>query len=93
MTIYGENGGNPHRDVSDKAPEEPITGVHVLVTIHPNGGEGVYGQMIGNVMTNFVAPNEERRQMLDELLRQQGTFEVAPRLGVKLEWRLYTLPK
>lgn len=90
----GDDYGNPHIDVSADHPPtggEPITEVFVLVATHEDGSEAIYGQVIGPTMTNFVTGDEARKQMLDSLLLQQGTYEVCKRLGKKLEWRTYKL--
>lgn len=88
----GENGGDIHVDLShaESLPSEPIDGVYVLVVEHEKtGGESIYGQVLGNLMVNFVTESDERRQQLDALLLRQGTYEVAKRLGKRLEWRVY----
>ena len=87
----GEDGGNPHIDVSqDQAlPAEPIESIHVLVVEHEGGGEGIYAQVLGDLMVMFVTESEDRRQMLDDQLLRQGTYEVAKRLGKRMSWRVY----
>ena len=86
-----DNGGNPHIDLSQESalPTDPLTEVYVLVVEHQNGGESIYGQVIGSLMVNFVTESQERREMLDALLLRQGTYEVAKRLGKTMTWRTY----
>lgn len=88
----GENGGNPHVDLSqdDELPSDPIGGVYVLIVQHETGGESIYGQVIGSLMVNFVTESMDRRQQLDALLLRQGTYEVAKRLGKQMFWRSYS---
>lgn len=93
--MIGDDGSykHVHVDHAHDRPPEPgavIDGVWVLVVVHRNGGEAIYGQVIGSIMVNFVTESEARKEMLDGLLRAQQTYEVAPRIGVKLEWRRYT---
>lgn len=93
--IGGDEFGNPHKDISaEDKPSEPLGDVWVLVARHADGTEGIYGQQLdhpdhGTTFTNFVVENETTKQMLDALLLRQGTYEVAPQLGVKLIWRRY----
>lgn len=89
--IYGEDGGNPHLDHShdQPLPERPIDQVHVLVVEHENGGESIYAQALGDLMVMFVTEDIERRRMLNTVLVQQGTYEVAKRLGKRIFWRVY----
>lgn len=91
MDVPGENGGNPHVDVSgdQRLPDEPIEELYALVVEHENGGEGIYGQVIGGLMVNFVTESEERRQQLDAMLLRQGTHEVARRLGKRMAWQTF----
>lgn len=95
--MIGSDGGyeeNLHVDLGHNHPPpagQKIGGVWVLVVVHSNGGEAIYGQMIGGLMVNFVTENEKRKEQLDALLLRQKTYEVAPRIGVKLEWRRYEL--
>jgi hypothetical protein len=88
-----DSGGNPHIDHSTKEqtplPEGEIDEVYVLVATHSNGGESIYGQMIGGIFTNFVTDDPARQAQMHELLHRQGTYEVAPKLGVQLVWRTY----
>lgn len=89
---YGESGGNPTVDMAADSPPPPgreIERVHVLVCVHSNGGEAIYGQMLGTLMVNFVTESDERKGQLHQLLIRQGTYTVAPKLGVTLEWRTY----
>lgn len=87
----GENGGNPHVDMSrdDELPTRPIKQVHVLIVEHESGGESIYGQVIGSLMVNFTTESIQRRQQLEALLLRQGTYEVAKRLGKRMFWRVY----
>lgn len=94
MDRMQDSGGNPAIDLaaSHPPPEDfKIDRVHVLVCIHENGGESIYGQMLGTIMVNFVTESDERQEQMDALLLRQGTYNVAPKLGVQLEWRTYEL--
>ena len=86
----GDSGGNPHVDITAKLPTEPINEVYVLVVTHSNGGEGIYGQIIGNLMVNFVTESLERKSQMESMLHQQGTYLVAEKMGLKLEWRTFS---
>lgn len=89
-----DSGGNPVVDLGANHPppeDFKIDHVHVLVCIHSNGGESIYGQMLGSLMVNFVTESDHRQHQMDELLLRQGTYNVAPKLGVRLEWRTYDL--
>lgn len=91
MSFGGDSGGNPHIDRSSDAalPDEPITELYVCVVTHENGGEAIYGQMLGGLMVNFATESLTRREQLDRLLVQQGTYAVCDRLGKSLEWRTF----
>lgn len=91
MDRLSDSGGNPAIDLAanEPPPEGPMDSVHVLVCIHENGGESIYGQVLGSIMVNFVTESDERQKQMDALLQRQGTYNVAPKLGVRLEWRTY----
>jgi hypothetical protein len=91
---FGEEGGSPHVAVgAPPDPDQKIGGVWVLVVIHPDGGEGIYGQVIdgprGPMMVNFVFPEDYLKERFEELLREQGTLEVMRRDGKRAEWRYF----
>lgn len=89
--MMGESGGNPAVDHShdQDLPEQRIKDVHVLVVENENGGESIYGQMLDGVFCNFVCEDIERRKLLNIILKNQGTFQVAEQLGKRMFWRVY----
>lgn len=83
-----DSGGLPHVTVGrPPESEERVERVWVLVAIHPDGGEGVYGQKIGDLLQNFVVSNLELKDRLEEYIRERGSVEAARREGIVLEWR------
>lgn len=102
MTIGRDDYGIQHVNLDEflgpdgrPGETEKIDDLWALISIHPGGGEGIYGQnMPGPVegialMVQFIASNDQMKQMFDTMLTEQGTYEVAAREGVKLEWRYF----
>lgn len=83
-----EDGGNPHVQLGENPnPEERVDSVWVLVATTSDGGEGIYGHLIGDHMTNFVTCDSVIKQMLEDHIHRVGAVEVLRRQGTKLEWR------
>lgn len=82
-----EDGGLPH--ITLGKPPEPgrrVEKVYVLVATTAEGGEGVYGQKVGDFMVNFVAEDVAMKDALEDYLRNRGSVAAARRSGIKLEW-------
>lgn len=87
-----DDGGVPHISVGKPPrPEQRVEQVWVLVAIHPDGGEGIYGQKIGDLLQSFVVSDLELKDMLEDYLRGKGSVAVARREGIVLEWRQMAL--
>lgn len=88
-----EDGGKPHITIGDTPEaEDRVTELWILVCIMPDGGEGVYGQTVGDFMVNFIATDLATKDAMETYLREAGTFEVCRRQDRKLEWRKTTVP-
>lgn len=94
--------GVPHVHLDDAVdslgapePDEKVDDLWCLVAVHPGGGEGIYGQNMPAqvdgvvLMVQFIG-GESMKQVFDQMLVDQGTWEVARRDGIRLEWRHYT---
>ena len=82
-----DSGGAPHITLGQPPPAgQRIGALWVLVATMPNGGEGIYGQKIGDFMFNVVAETLELRDAIEQYLRQRGSVQTARREGITLEW-------
>lgn len=85
-----EDGGLPHINIGQRPdPDVRIDEVFVLVATDPNGGEGIYGHLIGDHMVNFCVSAGDLKEMLERHIRSTGSIEMCRREGIGLEWRVY----
>jgi hypothetical protein len=85
-----EDGGRPHVHIGKlPEPDEKVDSLWVLVAINPDGGEGVYGQLVGDFWVNFAVADDETKEVLEQHLRSAGSVEVCKRDGIRLEWRRF----
>lgn len=86
--MNGEDGGKPHITIGElPTPEERVNDIWVLVCVMPDGGEGIYGQTVGQYMVNFIATDAAMKDAMETFLRESGSVEVCRRQERRLQWR------